>query len=80
MDSSQSNRPEHSPALEVKRRCGGSGKPPTAAPRKRRDPLEVRGEHERHAVHEEKKQHVEHVQVLVRDGGGDCGGGWELGV
>jgi hypothetical protein len=33
-----------------------------------RDPLEVRGEHERHGVHEEEEQHVEHVQVLVRDG------------
>ena len=33
-----------------------------------RDPLEVGGEHERHRVHEEEEQNVEHVQVLVRDG------------
>jgi hypothetical protein len=33
----------------------------------RRDPLEVRGEHERDAEHEEKQQDVEHVQVLVRN-------------
>mmetsp|Transcript_17861 Transcript_17861/g.60893 ORF Transcript_17861/g.60893 Transcript_17861/m.60893 type:complete len:224 (+) Transcript_17861:5747-6418(+) len=36
--------------------------------RERRRVVEVRREHERHAVHEEKQQEVDHVLVRVRDG------------